>query len=44
MPWLDGVAVAVILAWACAFLWQRWHGRKARAGQCGHCDKADCGE
>lgn len=44
MPWLDIFAVAVILSWACVFLWRRWRVRKADAGQCGNCDNAHCGK
>lgn len=43
MPWLDLIAVAVIVGWACAFLYQRWRPRARANGACGRCNNADCG-
>jgi ABC-type nickel/cobalt efflux system permease component RcnA len=44
MSWFEIVAVSVILAWACVFLWRRWGARKAHADQCGHSNNANCGQ
>ncbi len=42
MPWLDMLAVLVIVGWACAFLLKRWRRQPRAEGGCGRCDNADC--
>jgi len=49
MPWLDILAVALIVGWACVFLVKRWRSRKGAggaggsSGACGRCNNSDCG-
>jgi ABC-type nickel/cobalt efflux system permease component RcnA len=43
MNWLELSAVALIVGWACVFLYKRWRRPQRADGACGSCSKTDCG-